>query len=41
MDAIPVPLAFSDRSYELHQHIEIVRRRLAGAGHGVEALSAE
>jgi hypothetical protein len=41
VDDIPVPLAFSDRIYELRQHIEIVRRRLAGAGHGVAALAAE
>jgi hypothetical protein len=27
---IPVPLAFSDKLYELRQHIEIVRRRLTG-----------
>lgn len=29
VDTIPVPLAFSDRLYELRQHIEIARRRLA------------
>jgi TRAP-type uncharacterized transport system substrate-binding protein len=34
VDDIPVPLAFSDKLYELRQHIEIVRRRLrAGIGH--------
>jgi uncharacterized protein len=32
VDNIPVPLAFSDKLYELRQHIEVVRRRLnAGA----------
>jgi hypothetical protein len=41
VDDIPVPLAFSDRIYELRQHIEIVRRRLAGTGHGVAALAAK
>ena len=41
VDDIPVPLAFSDKLYELRQHIEVVRRRLAGAGHGVAALAAE
>jgi TRAP-type uncharacterized transport system substrate-binding protein len=30
VDDIPVPLAFSDKLYELRQHIEVVRRRLAG-----------
>jgi uncharacterized protein len=33
VDNIPVPLAFSDRLYELRQHIEIVRRRLSAAMH--------
>ena len=28
VDDIPVPLAFSDKLYELRQHIEVVRRRL-------------
>ncbi len=28
VDNIPVPLAFSDKLYELRQHIEVVRRRL-------------
>jgi TRAP-type uncharacterized transport system substrate-binding protein len=32
VDDIPVPLAFSDKLYELRQHIEIVRRRLRGTG---------
>jgi TRAP-type uncharacterized transport system substrate-binding protein len=32
VDEIPVPLAFSDKLYELRQHIEIVRRRLTGQG---------
>jgi TRAP-type uncharacterized transport system substrate-binding protein len=36
VDDIPVPLAFSDKLYELRQHIEVVRRRLAG--HGVGAV---
>jgi hypothetical protein len=31
VDNIPVPLGFADRLYELRQHIEVVRRRLAGA----------
>jgi TRAP-type uncharacterized transport system substrate-binding protein len=31
VDTIPVPLAFSDRLYELRQHIEIARRRLTAA----------
>ena len=35
VDDIPVPLAFSDKLYELRQHIEIVRRRLTGVGHAV------
>jgi TRAP-type uncharacterized transport system substrate-binding protein len=30
VDNIPVPLGFADRLYELRQHIEVVRRRLAG-----------
>jgi hypothetical protein len=35
VDDIPVPLAFSDKLYELRQHIEVVRRRLTtGPGHG-------
>jgi TRAP-type uncharacterized transport system substrate-binding protein len=29
VQAIPVPLGFTDRLYELREHIEIVRRRLA------------
>jgi hypothetical protein len=41
VDNIPVPLAFADKLYELRQHIEVVRRRLAGAGPGVAALAAE
>ena len=41
MDDIPVPLAFSDKLYELRQHIEVVRRRLTGVGHGgVAAVAA-
>jgi len=39
VDEIPVPLAFSDKLYELRQHIEIVRRRLT-AGYGVAAVGA-
>jgi TRAP-type uncharacterized transport system substrate-binding protein len=31
VDNIPIPLAFSDRLYELRQHIEVVRRRLTAA----------
>jgi len=40
VDDIPIPLAFSDKLYELRQHIEVVRRRLAGA-HGIGAVAAE
>ncbi|MFZ1103761.1 MAG: TAXI family TRAP transporter solute-binding subunit [Hyphomicrobiaceae bacterium] len=41
VDDIPVPLAFSDKLYELRQHIEVVRRRLTGVGHGgVAAVAA-
>jgi uncharacterized protein len=35
VDDIPIPLAFSDKLYELRQHIEVVRRRLTGAAHGL------
>jgi hypothetical protein len=35
-----VPLAFSDKLYELRQHIEVVRRRLMGAGHGAAVFPA-
>lgn len=31
VDDVPVPLAFSDRLYELRQHIEFARRRLEGS----------
>ncbi len=41
VDDIPLPLAFSDKLYELRQHIEIVRRRLSGQGREVAALGAE
>ena len=35
VDDIPVPLAYSDKLYELRQHIEVVRRRLTtGVGQG-------
>ena len=41
VDEIPVPLAFSDKLYELRQHIEVVRRRLAaGIGHAGVAAGA-
>jgi TRAP-type uncharacterized transport system substrate-binding protein len=41
-DEIPVPLGFSDRLYELRQHIEVVRRRLAGgAAPPAAAMAAE
>jgi uncharacterized protein len=41
LDDIPVPLAFSDKLYELRQHIEVVRRRLAaGMGHVGVAVGA-
>jgi TRAP-type uncharacterized transport system substrate-binding protein len=40
VDDIPVPLAFSDKLYELRQHIEGVRRRLT-AGLAPAALAAE
>jgi hypothetical protein len=32
VDDIPVPLAFSDKLYELREHIEVVRRRLTAQG---------
>jgi TRAP-type uncharacterized transport system substrate-binding protein len=41
VDDIPVPLAFSDKIYELRQHIEVVRRRLTGAAHGLGAPAVE
>jgi TRAP-type uncharacterized transport system substrate-binding protein len=31
VDNMPVPLGFADRLYELRQHIEVTRRRLAGS----------
>jgi uncharacterized protein len=37
VDNIPVPLAFSDKLYELRQHIEVVRRRLSGGAHHATA----
>ena len=40
VDDIPVPLAFSDKLYELRQHIEVVRRRLSGPGYGMGAAVA-
>jgi hypothetical protein len=39
VDDIPVPLAFSDKLYELRQHIEVVRRRLTGHGPTVAAVA--
>jgi TRAP-type uncharacterized transport system substrate-binding protein len=41
VDDIPIPLAFSDKLYELRQHIEVVRRRLTGQGPGIAAVAAE
>jgi TRAP-type uncharacterized transport system substrate-binding protein len=41
VDDIPVPLAFSDKLYELRQHIEVVRRRLTGQAPGAAVLAAE
>ncbi len=41
VDDIPIPLAYSDKLYELRQHIEVVRRRLTGAAHGLGAVAAE
>jgi TRAP-type uncharacterized transport system substrate-binding protein len=40
VDDIPIPLAFSDKLYELRQHIEVVRRRLTGSTHGVGPMIA-
>lgn len=40
VDNIPVPLAFSDKLYELRQHIEVVRRRLRGGAHQATAEAA-
>jgi hypothetical protein len=40
VDDIPILLAFSDKLYELRQHIEVVRRRLTGQSHGVAAVAA-
>ena len=31
VNQIPVPLGFSNQLYDLRQHIDVVRRRLAGA----------
>jgi len=36
---IPIPLAFSDKHYELRQHIDVVRRRLTGATHSLGAVA--
>jgi hypothetical protein len=41
VDDIPLPLAFSDKLYELRQHIEIVRRRLSGQSREPVTLGAE
>jgi hypothetical protein len=41
VDDIPIPLAFSDKLYELRQHIEVVRRRLKGQAHGMAPAAAE
>jgi uncharacterized protein len=41
VDDIPIPLAYSDKLYELRQHIEVVRRRLTGTGYGVGLATAE
>jgi TRAP-type uncharacterized transport system substrate-binding protein len=43
VDEIPIPLAFSDKLYELRQHIEVVRRRLTGSARdlGAAPLAAE
>jgi TRAP-type uncharacterized transport system substrate-binding protein len=42
VDDIPIPLAYSDKLYELRQHIEVVRRRLSGPAHGgLAAMAAE
>ena len=42
VDDIPIPLAFSDKLYELRQHIEVVRRRLTGQTQGpAPVLAAE
>jgi TRAP-type uncharacterized transport system substrate-binding protein len=42
VDDIPIPLAFSDKLYELRQHIEVVRRRLTGTAHSTAtAMPAE
>jgi uncharacterized protein len=40
VDNIPIPLAFSDKLYELRQHIEVVRRRLTGPAYGAGAVAA-
>jgi len=41
VDNIPIPLAFSDRLYELRQHIELARHRLAtGTAHAPAAQAA-
>jgi TRAP-type uncharacterized transport system substrate-binding protein len=41
VDNIPIPLAFSDRLYELRQHIELARHRLAtGAAPSAPAAAA-
>ncbi|HEY7548635.1 MAG TPA: hypothetical protein VH913_03850, partial [Hyphomicrobiaceae bacterium] len=41
VDDIPIPLAYSDKLYELRQHIEVVRRRLTGHAQGAAVLAAE
>ncbi|MBO0766597.1 MAG: ABC transporter substrate-binding protein [Hyphomicrobiaceae bacterium] len=40
VDDIPIPLAFSDKLYELRQHIEVVRRRLTGGAYAMGAAMA-
>jgi uncharacterized protein len=40
VDNVPVPLGFADRLYELRQHIELARRRLAaGTAHAAPAAA--
>jgi ABC-type nitrate/sulfonate/bicarbonate transport system substrate-binding protein len=42
VDNIPIPLGFADRLYELRQHIELARRRLAGGtAHATAAASPD
>jgi TRAP-type uncharacterized transport system substrate-binding protein len=40
VDNLPIPLGFADRLYELRQHIELARRRLAAGPTGHEATVA-